>query len=206
MCGEYGDENLRPHYHALIFGHNFSDKEYFRETDTGHKLYRSDTLDRLWSHGYCNIGEVTFETAAYTARYIMKKVKSNEKKRSIKYLGNEISSEEWNAYSRVDPTTGEAFYVLPEYTAMSRRPGIGKGWYKKFGEETYRDDYIIERGVKMQPPRYYDEQYPDIDTIKQKRRRRAKERNQDNTPERLAVKEKVKLAQMRFLKRSLEEY
>jgi len=196
MCGEYGDENLRPHYHALIFGHNFSDKEYFRETDTGHKLYRSDTLDRLWSHGYCNIGEVTFETAAYTARYIMKKVKINDN----------TPENLRRTYERVDSETGEAFQVIPEYTTMSRRPGIGQDWYKKFGEETYRDDYIIERGVKMQPPKYYDEQYPDIDTIKRKRRRKAKERNKDNTSERLAVKEKVKLAQLRFLKRSLKEY
>ena len=206
MCGEYGDQTNRPHYHALIFGHNFSDKTLFRKTDSGHNLYTSTILDNLWTHGFCNIGELTFESAAYTARYIMKKVKSHDEKRSIKYLGNEISPEEWQAYSRVNPDTGEAHYVLQEYTNMSRRPGIGQGWYAKYGEETYRDDYIIERGMKMQPPKYYDEQYPDIKTIKDKRITRARMRAEHNTPERLAVKEKVKRAQMRFLKRSLKEY
>jgi len=74
MCGEYGDQTNRPHYHALIFGHNFSDKTLFRKTDSGHNLYTSTILDNLWTHGFCNIGELTFESAAYTARYIMKKV------------------------------------------------------------------------------------------------------------------------------------
>ena len=135
----------------------------------------------------------------------MKKVKSHDKKRTVQYLGNEISPEEWQAYSRVNPDTGEAHYVLPEYTDMSRRPGIGQGWYEKYGDETYRDDYIIERGMKMQPPKYYDEQYPDIKTIKDKRIRRAKMRAEHNTPERLAVKERVKRAQMRNHKRNLIE-
>jgi len=178
MCGEYGDENLRPHYHALIFGHNFSDKKFFRKTDTGHNLYTSDILDNLWTHGFCNIGEVTFETAMFGL----------------------------SPYHRVDMVTGEYFEVEPEYNTMSRRPGIGQGWYEKYGDETYRDDYIIERGVKMQPPKYYDQQYQDIDIIKKQRRRKAAKRNKDNTPERLAVKEKVKQAQLRFLKRSLQEY
>jgi len=199
MCGEYGDENLRPHYHALVFGHNFSDKEFFRKTDSGHDLYTSDILDNLWTHGFCNIGEVTFETAAYTARYVMKK-------QNGRYQDNASNMFGLSPYHRVDMVTGEYFEVEPEYNTMSRRPGLGQGWYEKYGNETYRDDYIIERGVKMQPPKYYDQQYQDIDIIKKQRRRKAVKRNKDNTPERLAVKEKVKKAQLRFLKRSLQEY
>ena len=205
MCGEYGEDNLRPHYHALIFGHQFPDKEYFRKTDTGHHLYRSDTLDAIWTHGFCNIGELNFETAAYTARYVLKKQNGLQQENAKEMFG-------LSPYHRVDYLTGEYFEVPPEYTAMSRggntgkKGGIGQGWYEKYKDETYRDDYIISRGVKMQPPKYYDEQYPDINTIKQKRRRKAAKRNTDNTPERLAVKEKVKHAQLRFLKRSLEEY
>jgi len=199
MCGEYGDENLRPHYHALIFGHNFPDKKFFRKTDTGHDLHTSHILDHLWTHGFCNIGEVTFETAAYTARYVMKK-------QNGRYQDNANNMFGLSPYHRVDMVTGEYFEVDPEYNTMSRNPGLGKGWYEKYGEETYRDDYIIERGVKMQPPKYYDQQYQDIDIIKKQRRRKAAKRNKDNTPERLSVKEKVKKAQLRFLKRSLQEY
>lgn len=205
-CGEYGDsETKRPHYHALIFGHEFSDKEFFRCTDNGDNLYLSATLDRIWSHGHCQIGAVTFESAAYVARYIMKKVKANEKDRVLDYCGNKISTREYAQYSRCDPQTGEATLVTPEFTTMSRRPGIGQGWYQKYGGETYRDDYIIINGVKCQPPKYYDEQYPDIQLIKQHRKKRAIENRADNTTERLLVKERCKILKMDSLKRNLGE-
>lgn len=194
-CGEYGETTNRPHYHAIIFGHDFSDKEYFRETPNKDRLYTSNTLANLWTHGNCLIGNVTFESAAYVARYIMKKVKYSKE-----------SDEKYKLhYSRTDPETGEFFEVQPEYTTMSRRPGIGQGWYEKFGKETYRDDFIITNGSKCQPPKYYDEQYLDIATIKQTRRRKAIARSADNTPERLNVKEKCKQAQISSLKRNLQE-
>lgn len=194
-CGEYGEENKRPHYHAIIYGHSPTDLMVYGTTRDKNTLYTSDYIAGLWPYGRHIIGAVTFESAAYVARYIMKKVNINEN--TPEHLRR--------TYERVDPETGEAFTVIPEYTVMSRRPGIGQGWYKKFGEETYRDDYIIERGVKMQPPKYYDEQYPHIEKIKKTRRRKASERAEDYTPERLAVKEKALAAQLRALKRSLSE-
>ena len=73
MCGEYGEENKRPHYHACLFGVEFEDKELHR-VRRGIPLYKSETLNKLWKLGFCTIGDVTFESAAYVARYIMKKV------------------------------------------------------------------------------------------------------------------------------------
>jgi len=189
-CGEYGDETKRPHYHALIFGHDFEDKQLHRQNANKDNLYISDTLATLWPYGFSLIGAITFESAAYVARYIMKKQTGEKAKEH---------------YTRIDPDTGEFFEIEPEYTTMSRRPGIGQGWYEKYGKETYRDDFIIQRGMKMQPPKYYDEQYPDIKVIKSKRIRRAKEKRADNTPERLRVKENCKYAQIRALKRNLTE-
>ena len=72
-CGEYGEELGRPHYHLCIFGFDFPDK-VFHKMSCGFKLYRSETLNKLWSHGHCLIGALTFESAGYVARYCTKKV------------------------------------------------------------------------------------------------------------------------------------
>lgn len=73
MCGEYGENFGRPHFHACIFGHNFDDLVHW-QTRNKVPLYRSKTLEELWPYGYSSVGTVTFESAAYVARYIMKKV------------------------------------------------------------------------------------------------------------------------------------
>lgn len=204
-CGEYGEENKRPHYHAIIWGYDFPDKKLHARTNNGDALYISDHLSRLWPFGFSTIGSVTFESSAYVARYIMKKVNNNNNAEKVQFRGEEKTKAEIKAYSRVHPDTGELFLVEPEYVTMSRGHGIGQGWYEKYGEETYRDDYIVERGIKMQPPKYYDKQYPDIEIIKTHRIRKAMLRAKDNTPERLRVRENCKIAQIRSLKRNLQE-
>lgn len=74
MCGEYGEKLGRPHFHACLFNHDFSDKTPWKTTETGFKLFRSKELEELWPYGYSSVGAVSFESAAYVARYIMKKV------------------------------------------------------------------------------------------------------------------------------------
>lgn len=61
-CGEYGDQNKRPHYHALIFGY------YLQEKD----------LKELWPYGLVDIDELNFFTAQYVARYTVKKSGSKD--------------------------------------------------------------------------------------------------------------------------------
>ena len=73
MAGEYGSKRGRPHYHACIFGYDFPDRVEWMRTPVGSLLYRSAFLESLWPYGYSSVGELTFESAAYTARYIMKK-------------------------------------------------------------------------------------------------------------------------------------
>ena len=72
-CGEYGEENGRPHHHAIIFNHDFADKKVWK-TNNGVVLYRSKMLEELWPYGFATVGCVSFESAAYVARYITKKV------------------------------------------------------------------------------------------------------------------------------------
>ena len=139
-CGEYGDKNKRPHYHAIIFGMDFPDKKLWSERD-GNKLYTSESLEKLWPYGFSTIGEVTFQSAAYVARYIMKKHKGD---------GAE------DHYTRWCPETGEGTLVDPEYCTMSRKPGIGYQWLQKYKADVYPHDYVVINGHKVKPPRYYD--------------------------------------------------
>ncbi|AXH74125.1 MAG: replication initiator protein [Microviridae sp.] len=73
MCGEYGENFGRPHFHACLFNHDFSDKKLWK-TVNKMPLFRSAELEELWPFGFSSIGSVTFESAAYVARYIMKKI------------------------------------------------------------------------------------------------------------------------------------
>lgn len=126
QCGEYGDLLGRPHHHAVLFNCWFPDQRFLKEKTPGCKLYTSAELDRLWGQGQCTFGAVTFESAAYVARYAMKKIGG--------------------------PKHGR----VPEYCTMSRRPGIGSDFVHKFRSDIYPSDSVIVRGVQCRPPRYYD--------------------------------------------------
>jgi hypothetical protein len=195
-CGEYGGKKNRPHYHAIIFGYDFPDKYLHTKTKRGDLLYRSSTLEKVWTKGHSLIGNVTFESAAYVARYVTKKFK-----------GDEEEAAEY--YKIVDPETGEIHQLEPEFCLMSRRPGLGKEWLEKYKGDTDKD-FITVRGKKMKLPKYYDSQLEMEDELammerKGKRRAQAKKNAHDNTDARLKVKETVKLAQIGTLTRDLEE-
>lgn len=188
-CGEYGEQNFRPHYHACIFNFDFPDKVLWK-TNNGINLYISQSLDNLWSdpdtgesYGFCTVGDVTFESAAYVARYITKKITGE--KAPEHYQGKK-----------------------PEYVTMSRRPGIGKGWYEKYKSDCYPSDFLIHRDRKMKPPKYYDRLFevdsPDEFAIVLKKREESAKANRDNSPDRLKVKKIVKLSQIQQLKRRYE--
>lgn len=195
-CGEYGEKNLRPHYHALLFGHDFSDKKFFSGNGPN-SVYTSTALSQLWPQGFSVIGEVTFESAAYVARYILKKVTGE---RAPEHYG----------------------LRTPEYTTMSRRPGIGKNWYDKFKADVYPHDRIVVRGNPTRPPRFYDNLLGREDPSALSLLKIAREKNgqhfvtdvlpdgrlinvSDSSGPRLLVKEEVKKAQLQNLKRPLED-
>lgn len=192
MCGEYGELDRRPHYHALLFGYRPKDLLYFA-TKNGFKLYTSAQLTRIWGLGHCVIGNVSFESAAYVARYIMKKV-----------TGDAASDH----YKVVDKLSGEVLDIVPEFCNMSRRPGIGAAWVDKFRSDIYPKDYCVVNGNKSVLPRFYDKRLEKIDPdgfelLKFERAERAKVLAADNSYERLAVKEVVTTARVGHLKRDL---
>jgi len=192
-CGEYGEESNRPHYHAIIFGYDWPDKRHYATNSRGDRRYVSQALDTQWSFGKCEIGSVTPESCGYVARYVMKKIVGEQAKEH---------------YQRIDPLTGEVHDLLPEYVNMSTRPGIGHGFFHKFKDELISQDSVLVKGRKVKLPKYYDklidkEDPYQLEMMKFDRSTKANERKENNTPERLAVREEVKHAQIRQLKRTL---
>ena len=193
MAGEYGENFGRPHFHACLFGIDFDDKKLWKRTSANSMLYTSRDLEILWPFGYSSVGDVTFESAAYVARYIMKKVTGKNAKEH---------------YTEIDPESGEIITRKPEFTKMSLKPGIGYEWYKQYTTDVYPHDYVVIRGKKVKPPKYYDKKYKieqpyEFDELLYIREKNAKLHFEDNTPERLLVKEQVAKAKLQKLKRNL---
>lgn len=129
-AGEYGGRTLRPHYHSLLFGVDFPDKELWSERN-GMPVFRSRLLERLWPFGNSEIGSVTWQSAGYVAKYCQKK------------LTGLLAHEEYGERE-------------PEFGLMSRKPGIGREWYERYKDEVYRQDSVVVNGKEMRPPKYYD--------------------------------------------------
>lgn len=192
MCGEYGEGLSRPHYHALLFGYDFEDKLYFKRAGES-VLYTSRRLERLWPFGFSLIGDVSFESAAYCARYCVKKVNGKDADRH---------------YVLLDKESGEVIgQRVPEFAHMSLKPGIGKGWYDRYKTEFYQHDRVIVRGAAAKPPRYYDKcarrDLPEFfDGVQMRREERGLRRGVENSDARLVVQEQVTAARLASYKRN----
>lgn len=165
-CGEYGDLYSRPHHHVCFFGLDFPDKQAYKKTSAG-TIYQSKELEEIWGNGFCVVGEVTYQSAAYVARYIMKKITGI---RAADHYGGR----------------------MPEYTTMSRKPGIGADWIKRYCKDVFRDDILVHKGKRVPVPRYYDnylrkEDEEQYEQVKLARKENAKKYSDD----RLAEKEDV---------------
>lgn len=167
-CGEYGGDTLRPHYHACMFGIDFSEDREICEMSGDYPLYKSKKLQECWPHGYIWIGAFTFDTAAYVARYVMEKLTGE---RAIEYGG-----------------------AKPDYCTMSNRPGIGNRWYEEYGIHAHHMDSIWLDGKTLPMPKYYDrlleaKQPEAIEKIKASREQEAEKWKDDQTEARLEVRE-----------------
>lgn len=201
MCGEYGEARDphgrvtgdlgRPHYHALIFNCSFPDKLYFKRVGD-FTLYTSKVLSELWPLGNHLIGAVTFESAAYCARYCIDKVNGDDAKAHYEILNTD---------------TGELVDRAPEFSRMSLRPGIGAPWLERFMTDVYPRGEVVSRGRLAKSPRYYDELFRrsggDSAVFEFLRYQLASTQSGDNTDDRLLAKEKVAVARLSQLHRSL---
>lgn len=183
MCGEYGERFGRPHYHYCLFNIDLSDKVYAFSRN-GFKYYMSARLAKVWHYGNHYFSDVTFESAAYVARYVTKKQYGESS--LIHYNGRH-----------------------PEFALMSRKPGLGAAWLEKYGTNVYDNDRVVIRNRPMKPPKYYDrifgDKYPEwFEYVKANRIKAALARAKDSTFQRLFVRELVKRAAITRLVRPLE--
>lgn len=132
-CGEYGSHSLRPHYHTLVFGLKVDDLKLYKKSPLGYNLYTSEYLSRVWNRGFVIVADVTWESASYVARYVMKKQKYN------------------------DPGVYDDYLIEPEFTTMSLKPAIGLDYYNLHKDDIYRFDAIyFPDGKIVKPPKYFD--------------------------------------------------
>lgn len=189
-CAEYGDEENRPHYHFLIFNYRPDDlKLHSRKKNI--PLYTSEKITKLWPNGFSTIGNLTYQTAAYCARYVIKKIG-----------GNLAASH----YERVHPLTGNLVQVKPEFSTQSRRPGLGASWLQAFKSDIYPSDFVVVEGKKHPVPKFYTRRLAEKEqtTLKRARHAQAKLHKEDSTHARLRVRELAHTARIKTLKRTLK--
>jgi hypothetical protein len=187
-CGEYGDNFGRPHYHAILFNYFPDDCVHLKKD-----LYTSKSLSDAWRHkGHVSVGNVTFQSAAYVSNYVQKKI--NGKQKIEHYTNTETG--EWRE---------------PEFSLMSRKPGIGKKWFDKYYKDIYQigKDGLHMNGKFMRPPKYYDTKYTEdfpelMEILKQNRIEKFEEIAHLFTPESLAAAERTHKARMSLYKRKLK--
>lgn len=138
LAAEYGSTTYRPHYHVCLFGAPTDDLNQIGKNKLGQALFESDFISDTWKNGHVCVGQLTFQTAAYTARYCLKKAQGKD-----------------NAFF-------DSIGVNREFVNMSRKPGIGVPYYDAYKDEIYKNDEIIlpatskDKPNVLKPPRYFD--------------------------------------------------
>lgn len=180
--GEYGETTRRPHYHSIIFGYRFPDLKYYSTSPRGDIIYTSKECDDIWKLGDCKIGDVTYASAMYVAKYSMKKVDG-----ALREAG----------HYEVRDADGVIHERLPEFSHMSRRPGIGSTYFDKYGGEIAQHDTVIVDGKEVPSIRYYDLRIDPARLIVLKRNRRRKVVWSERQSDRRRVKEVLRLMRLK---------
>lgn len=165
MCGEYGPKNGRPHFHCILYNCPIPDLKKLTEVTLGGKTYSyltSDLIEEAWGNGFITIGQVSWESSAYVARYVLKKM---------------TPLEEYD-YQKLCTENGWEF-LPPEMRQASRRPGLGRPFFEDHKDDIYEfDKVVLSNGKACKPCAYFDNIY-DIEhpgllhAIKEHRREKA---------------------------------
>lgn len=137
LAGEYGSKRCRPHYHAIIFGlslEDFPDRVEQGRNQLRQIYWHSDRLTEIWQNGIVVMSDVSWETCAYVARYVVKKA---------------------TADTGLSP---EDIGLDREFCLMSRRPGLGAEYLKQHPDCLEFEQISIstpEGGKQIQIPKYY---------------------------------------------------
>lgn len=77
-CGEYGSLHGRPHFHIIVFNLHLDDLFFHSIDKKGIKIYRSPTLEKLWTKGFSSVGDLSFDSALYCAKYMQKSLDKDD--------------------------------------------------------------------------------------------------------------------------------
>jgi len=134
-CGEYGEEKGRPHYHAALYGSvglcgRKPKRTETRPSRSGGRQFTHSDIAACWPHGDHTISELTFESAAYIARYILKKVTGD------------LAQDHYGD-------------LQPEFQTSSN--GLGRSHVEAWLSDVYPSDHVVLPGRgAFTPPPYYD--------------------------------------------------
>lgn len=151
-CGKRGcNHNMRPHNHIILFNYDFEDKK-LDYTEDGRNYYTSDILEQIWGKGGCQIMDLNWETAAYVARYVMKKITGP---------GQQKYEEKRTRQGRMKHQYGEK---LREQTICISRGGrkghgIAHEWWEQNYKKIHTNDIMYFNGIKIKPTKYYDKKF-----------------------------------------------
>lgn len=165
VAGEYGDKNQRPHYHLCIFNWKPDDLKY-EKTEDGNILYTSKKVDKYWenkqqkeghkSRGFSIIGELTYKSACYVARYCQKKAGIESKPRRWKWI--EEVNKKTGEIKQVKKIVKENKIREDEFINSSRNPGIGRNYWERHKEEIKKNNgiWVNDGKAKLKRiPRYF---------------------------------------------------
>lgn len=139
-CGEYGEQNRRPHYHLIVYGID-------RHNPVFYGFLGKSGYCRCWSdpdtgtpYGRVFVGDVTFDSCKYVAGYVAKKYKGKGALAYYQKLG-----------------------VEPEFCLQSRRPGIGGAYFDKYQDILFNKGFITISGKKYDIPKYFEDKRRESD-------------------------------------------
>lgn len=139
--GEYGDNTHRAHYHVIYFNLDLPNDLQFYKYDNGNIYFTSEFLNSIWNRGFVVVGALDIGSACYVARYCDKKQQRSDAEKFI------ISSYE----------------IQPEFSVMSRRPGIGSYYLDKIEDNIKNGVYTLScRGNDFSIPIYYSKKLKEI--------------------------------------------
>lgn len=173
-CGEYGDQRGRPHYHAIIYGHigiEHPENRRERPSRSGDPQYSNPLFSSTWPHGELLFSEHNFETAAYVARYILKKVQGASQ---ALHYGTKTPE-----FQRCSKGLGKGHIVADDGTPV---------WLG----DIYPADHVVlpGRGAFLPPP-YYDRLLEKVDPALYARVKTARKENSQKIETRLDFLEEV---------------
>lgn len=141
-CGEYGDKNGRPHYHAIILGFSKYDKDFVQGVKTSWTKCSWSLLnfDEVF-------GTVNYDSCRYVADYSFSKQSMKEYVKRGYYTERQGKDEFGNDKIFYDMVKQPPFQLISQ--------GIGLTYINNYRDEILQREKITVHGAERNLPRYY---------------------------------------------------